>query len=193
MHNKNSYKVLLQHLIHNIFLFGMISGQNLLKTVRKTKHKKPQENESEEQCYICTSKDCYKVLKTKNTFQHHIKICRALLLAKNQTISKAIYSCIICNYTTNNSGNLFVHHRKHTKIRPYHCKLCTQTYGHRTNLRNHIISTHWKFKQFSCPICNLSFTLKSYMKQHLLKHTGKYSYFNVLYSYKEREKKKSMV
>lgn len=150
----------------------MISGRSLLKT-RNINAKKILLNSDKAQ-YICTSEDCFKLFKTKMAFQNHIKICQKIIQMKNENSSRPVFSCKQCNYTTNIAGNLFVHYRKHTKIRPYHCKLCTQTYGHKSNLRNHIISAHWNLKQFPCPYCNLSFSLKPYLNQHLLKHKGNF-------------------
>uniref|UniRef100_A0A8D8X842 Zinc finger protein 418 n=1 Tax=Cacopsylla melanoneura TaxID=428564 RepID=A0A8D8X842_9HEMI len=162
---------------HDIIPFGLISGRKLklispklnLKSQKidnNTKHCK-----SERQYYICTFRDCFKMLKTKSAFERHIEVSHTLLQEKNNTNgSKPTYSCKLCDYRTHMRGNLFVHQRKHTKIRPYHCKLCTQTYAHRTNLRNHIISSHWNLKQYACSVCTLSFSLNSYLKQHLVKH-----------------------
>lgn len=153
----------------------MISGGRKLKKIESNKKYNFKQGR---QYYFCSSKGCKKVFKTKIAFQHHAKVCHTLLQEKNSTHnSKTMLSCKLCNYTTQNSGNMFVHQRKHTKIRPYHCKLCTQSYGHRTNLRNHIMSFHWNYKQYPCPRCDLSFALKSYLKQHMRKHRGKLIFF----------------
>lgn len=154
------------------------SGLRLPKT-RKVIRKAILLNSDKTQ-YICISENCFKLLKTKMAFQKHIKNCRKIIQTRCENSSRPTYACKLCNYTTIIAGNLFVHHRKHTKIRPYHCRLCTQTYGHRSNLRNHIISYHWNLKQFPCPICNLSFSLKSYLKQHLQKHKGNSGSINIL-------------
>ena len=91
-----------------------------------------------------------------------------------------MYTCNVCNYSTDESSRLVIHQRKHTG--KFKCDVCrysaTSSYSLRTHKKKHKTE-----KPFKCDVCSYSTYWSSTLKKHKTIHTGEKPYKCDLCSY----------
>ena len=88
------------------------------------------------------------------------------------------YSCILCDYTSNNRPNIRLHVKSHIGLKPYKCTYCDMHFICNYSRKKHEM-THTGEKSHSCSYCNLAFARKSCLVLHERIHTGQGSIFYI--------------
>ncbi|XP_069670948.1 zinc finger protein 596-like isoform X5 [Periplaneta americana] len=52
------------------------------------------------------------------------------------------------------------------------CNICGKTFGHKANLKRHVLRAHNLERSFQCDVCGVSFTKSETLKKHSFQHTG---------------------
>ena len=74
--------------------------------------------------FIC--KLCEEIYGNKDIYKHYLK-------RKHQTEKKQL-QCHLCEYSTDNKGDLKIHHQTHTKEKKIICHLCGKRFGQKSNI-----------------------------------------------------------
>ncbi|XP_076437478.1 uncharacterized protein LOC143276715 [Babylonia areolata] len=82
------------------------------------------------------------------------------------------YVCDICNKACYARSLLESHRRRHTGERPFSCQQCSNTYKHKSDLRQHIRAAHLGKRPHVCDVCQKAFTERSNLRDHKLIHLG---------------------
>jgi uncharacterized C2H2 Zn-finger protein len=53
------------------------------------------------------------------------------------------------------------------KERPFKCGRCTDTFGKKEHLKNHVNRTHLRIKPYGCTICNVRLASKHNLQSHV--------------------------
>ena len=72
--------------------------------------------------------------------------------------------CCKCQKTVPSKGKLTIHHRSHTKQRPFSCSLCEKRFTEISSLRKHVL-TH-RPPSHQCRLCQKRFVRKDYLEKH---------------------------
>uniref|UniRef100_A0A336MJQ3 CSON000264 protein n=1 Tax=Culicoides sonorensis TaxID=179676 RepID=A0A336MJQ3_CULSO len=127
--------------------------------------------------YKCMSCD-YKSTDL-STFDSHYQECKGQNNNKsspntNQTVTKKIittsqiHACSMCTYKTADKANYEEHVRKHYKMRPFKCRICTQRFETREQAQVHA-KTHQP-DYFKCGMCSATFNRRDLLMKHLESH-----------------------
>jgi KRAB domain-containing zinc finger protein len=118
----------------------------------------------------------YKCSKCQQRFVHHENWERHVkyfhgddpmgkMFTNNQSIK--VVKCLVCHYESKNSSKLIDHiSSKHTKSRPFKCKVCMKCFPSTTALNQHK-EVH-SGQTWSCDICSATFTRRLKLKWHSL-------------------------
>jgi len=68
-------------------------------------------------------------------------------------LENGLYQCMECGYQTKTKGNLSVHARKHSGVKPFKCTLCKYESTNHPNLVRHM-KRHTGEKPYGCPYCD---------------------------------------
>lgn len=87
-----------------------------------------------------------------------------------------IYQCDLCNYSTNQNGNLKKHKIKHhgeptalpshSRHFEYVCHICDKEFKLSTSLENHL-NIHNEIRNYHCTQCKASFRKPNYLRIHI--------------------------
>ena len=91
----------------------------------------------------------------------------------NSSISK--HKCEMCNKRFQTSSQLTVHHRIHSKDKPFACDQCQMTFTQSSSLTTHK-RTHSGEKPYACELCPNKFAQLSGLITHKRTHTGEKPY-----------------
>ena len=131
-------------------------------------------NDISSSCTHPNSAQAIPLLKTSDTSKPQL-----LLDNINKKVSDS-YECIICHRLLSCHSALRMHYQTHIMgERPYLCKLCSQAFSSKGNLRNHQAvhhATSTQRIQHSCPICQKKFTNALLLQQHVRLHTDGKTY-----------------
>lgn len=88
------------------------------------------------------------------------------------TPSSPPYDCKICTETFETKDELRSHRKmsKHTEARNHACSICSKTFTS-SKLRQHM-RAHTKEKPYQCKICSQGFSMSGNLKRHMMTHTG---------------------
>ncbi|XP_031637823.1 zinc finger protein 1 homolog [Contarinia nasturtii] len=120
-------------------------------------------------------------------------------IPSNQMEIKKRFKCNVCEYSSNDKGNLKKHTRSHTGEKPYQCDICRKGFITRQSMKKHKV-THTdeipfhcrgcfsgfsqkterdvhekvcKYRRYECHICKNFFNVnKTQLKLHMRKHNG---------------------
>lgn len=116
--------------------------------------------------YKCNQPNCTTILKTLDTFVHHIEV--------DHPIKQ--YQCHLCGNVQNTLEAMDKHLMTHTEemytnpekdVIYYACTECNEKFLSQKGLMKHIgLSTH----EFKCTICNRNFSCSRYLRRHSRKH-----------------------
>lgn len=115
--------------------------------------------------YICT-KDDNLTLKNKKL----LKIGENYFL-NGAPFTKKVYPCQICNKIFRRKGDLQIHDRKHSGLRPFECQICQKMFKSKSNLSKHL-EVHSGVKRFHCTECEKMFSTLSNLQSHQITHSG---------------------
>lgn len=101
--------------------------------------------------------DCGKSFTHQTSLRHH-------KLTHNAS-SEKLFVCSDCGMGFNYAGNLKVHMRRHTGVKPYKCKVCFREFARSANLNEHM-HIHLELKTHHCKVCTKSFTSSSALSKH---------------------------
>lgn len=79
-----------------------------------------------------------------------------------------LYSCSVCQYKTNDKGNFEAHSRKHVKVKPFKCRICSARFETREQAGVHA-KTHCP-DYFKCGTCGMTFTVREQLVKHFDTH-----------------------
>nr|XP_046273123.1 zinc finger protein 62 homolog isoform X2 [Scatophagus argus] len=81
------------------------------------------------------------------------------------------FRCSVCAKTFNHKGNLNIHMRTHTGVKPFSCSFCSKGFTQKVGLDYHL-KTHTGEKPFSCSLCSKTYRHKGALTYHMATHTG---------------------
>ncbi|XP_017776250.1 PREDICTED: protein glass-like isoform X2 [Nicrophorus vespilloides] len=110
-----------------------------------------------EKCHIC--KKYFRRMTTH--LQKHAEIQQ---LNVNHSLS-----CRFCSKVFSNLGNLQIHMRTHTGMKPYVCEVCSKGFAQSCNLTNHM-RIHTGERPFKCPHCDRAFSQSGNLTNHIRLH-----------------------
>ncbi len=88
-----------------------------------------------------------------------------------------IHKCVYpgCNTVCFSNSSLIIHHRVHTKLKPFKCKNCDKRFSQQGNLRRHIEScSRFYVRKITC--CDIDFMNMNSYKEHRIVNHSNYSY-----------------
>lgn len=126
--------------------------------------------------YKCMSCD-YKSTDL-TSFDPHYQECKGTQTAKTATqpsVTKKlvtqppqVHSCTMCQYKTADKNSFDEHLKKHYKMRPFKCRICTQRFETREQAQVHA-KTHQP-DYFKCGMCAATFNRRDLLMKHLETH-----------------------
>ncbi|XP_070702876.1 zinc finger protein 845-like [Pempheris klunzingeri] len=88
-----------------------------------------------------------------------------------EDLDRKSFGCSACGKTFKHRGNLNIHMRTHTGVKPFSCSLCGKKFTQKAGLDYHV-KTHTGERPFSCSICGKTFRHKGALTYHMATHTG---------------------
>lgn len=79
-----------------------------------------------------------------------------------------LYSCNICNYKTYDKPSFDLHSRKHVRVKPFKCRICSARFETREQASVHA-KTHCP-DYFKCGNCAMTFTQRDLLMKHFETH-----------------------
>ncbi|XP_055918054.1 zinc finger protein ztf-16 isoform X2 [Eupeodes corollae] len=93
---------------------------------------------------------------------------------KQQSSSRKVFECDVCNMKFSNGANMRRHKMRHTGVKPYECRVCQKRFFRKDHLAEHF-TTHTKTLPYHCPICNRGFQRQIAMRAHFQnEHVGQH-------------------
>ncbi|XP_031639868.1 zinc finger protein 112-like [Contarinia nasturtii] len=86
-------------------------------------------------------------------------------ILSNHSEMKKRFKCEICEYSSNDKGNLKKHKRTHTGEKPYRCDICQKGFIQSIHMKQHKV-THIQQVPFHCRGCFSGFSQKTDQKVH---------------------------
>lgn len=83
-------------------------------------------------------------------------------------ISGQLYACTMCAYKSNDKAILDDHLKKHVKVKPFKCRICSQRFESREEASVHA-KTHCP-DYFKCGSCSISYASKEQLMKHFETH-----------------------
>ncbi|XP_064628264.1 zinc finger protein 768-like isoform X11 [Lineus longissimus] len=80
------------------------------------------------------------------------------------------HKCLLCSAYLSNAGNLTVHMRRHTGIRPWTCPICGKSFTRKHTLVQHKLTHTGEKRSFSCSVCGKNLSSKRSLQMHELLH-----------------------
>ena len=90
---------------------------------------------------------------------------------KRSRIGAKLHTCVECEYTSAQKGDLTRHMRTHTGVKPFRCDECEFACAQKGHLTAHM-RTHTGVKPFRCDECEYASTRKGALTVHMLIHSG---------------------
>lgn len=77
------------------------------------------------------------------------------------------FFCTMCEYSSNQKGNLQKHFEYHHEDRTFQCPTCGEEFKSEHKLDGHIAVVHDRSKLFKCKLCNSEYRSEHYLKEHV--------------------------
>lgn len=117
--------------------------------------------------YTCNT--CSTTFINEITLKKHIELNHPEM-RMTENISQ-LYSCTMCQYKTTDKGNYDDHLKKHIKVKPFKCRLCSNRFETREQASIHAKSHQPNY--FKCGTCSASFTQREMLVEHFKTHQNK--------------------
>ncbi|XP_006777241.1 PREDICTED: zinc finger protein 282 [Myotis davidii] len=100
---------------------------------------------------------------------------KSLIIHHRSHTKERPYECAECEKSFNCHSGLIRHQMTHRGERPYKCSECEKTYSRKEHLQNHQ-RLHTGERPFQCALCGKSFIRKQNLLKHQRIHTGERPY-----------------
>lgn len=120
---------------------------------------------TEHSCHVCNTNFLNEITLKKHMELHH---------SETKTIDQSgtqLHCCNMCQYKTTDKQNYDDHLRKHIKVKPFKCRICSVRFETREQASIHAKSHQPHY--FKCGACSASFTQREMLVKHFETHQNK--------------------
>ncbi len=148
---------------------------------------RPNGEEIEYHCQICSRGFCMKLLLQQHVEKEHdqekakfkCEHCTAFFVSQrafkihmNQMHRDNVFPCEECKHKSYNYAKSIMHMATHhlpTSSQPPKvvCRFCSKLLNNMETLRKHVKSSHINDKQYQCKVCDKAFNFNAYLQQHI--------------------------
>ncbi|XP_055324181.1 zinc finger protein 236-like isoform X3 [Sitodiplosis mosellana] len=140
--------------------------KKLFTSVVALKAHNVEKHASEFTCSICSINYMNEATYKKHMETNHPDI--KTIETSTAVASGQLYSCNICTFKTYEKGVFEAHSRKHVKVKPFKCRICSARFETRELAGVHA-KTHCP-DFFKCGTCSMTFTQKDLLVKHFETH-----------------------